>query len=195
SFLKLNYMLRNLSSLILLTALVLPATLSAQRYFTRDAKVYFDATSKDSPERIEATAKSGTIVLDASSGKLEAAVLVKNFLFERALMQEHFNENYLESSKYPKAIFKGKFEDASKVDFSKDGTYNPTLSGELTLHGKTKQVKVPAKVQVKGGKATASASFTVTLSDFDISVPSVVSDKLAKEAKISIDAELEPMKK
>ncbi len=187
-------MIRNLSFPALLIALLLPALSSAQRLFTRDAKVYFDATSKDSPERIEAKAKSGTMVLDVASGQIEAAILVKSFLFEKALMQEHFNENYMESTKFPKATFKGKIDDASKVDFNKDGSYSPTFSGDLTLHGVTKQVKVPVTVKVKDGKPTATANFSVTLADHGISIPSVVSDKLAKEAKITVDAALEPMK-
>jgi len=187
-------MFRNLSSLVLLIALTAPVLLPAQRLFTRDAKVYFDATSKSSPERIEATAKSGTLVIDIASSRAEAAILVKSFLFEKSLMQEHFNENYMESSKFPKATFKGKIDDPSKVNFSEDGTYTPVFSGDLTLHGVTKQVKVPVKIQVKGGKATASAAFSVVLSDYGISIPSVVADKLAKEAKITIDAALEPMK-
>lgn len=179
---------------MLLAALAAPALLPAQRLFTRDAKVYFDATSKNSPERIEATAKSGTLVIDLASSRAEAAILVKSFLFEKSLMQEHFNENYMESSKFPKATFKGKIEDPSKVNFNQDGTYEPTLSGDLTLHGVTKQVKVPVKVNVKSGKATASTAFNVVLSDYGISVPSVVADKLAKEARLSIEATLEPMK-
>lgn len=187
-------MFRNLSCFALFVALIAPALLPAQRLFTRDAKVYFDATSKNSPERIEATAKSGTLVIDVATSKLEAAILVKSFLFEKSLMQEHFNENYMESSKYPKATFKGKFEDASKVNFGQDGTYNPTISGDLTVHGVTKQVKVPIKVTVKSGKANASATFSIVLADYGISIPSVVSDKLGKEAKITIDATLEPMK-
>ena len=187
-------MLRNLSSIALMIALAAPVVLPAQRLFTRDAKVFFDATSKNSPERIEATAKSGTLVVDVASSRVEAAILVKSFLFEKSLMQEHFNENYMESSKYPKATFKGKIDDPTKVNFTQDGTYNPTLSGDLTVHGVTKQVKVPVKIVVKGGKATATATFSVLLTEYGIDIPSVVSDKLAKEAKITIDATLEPMK-
>lgn len=179
----------------LFVMLLLPAVLPAQRLFTRDAKVYFDATSKNSPEQVEATNKSGTLVVDVATSKVQAAVLMTNFVFEKALMQEHFNENYVESSKYPKATFKGTIDDPAKVNFSKDGSYTVNISGDLTMHGVTKTVKAPANIQVKGGKVSASTTFEVKLADYDISVPSVVADKLSTQAKITFEATLEPMKK
>lgn len=187
-------MTRIFQSLLLLSSLALPLSASAQRLFSRNAKVSFDATSQSSPERIDATNKSGTLVIDIASGRVESAVLISNFIFEKALMQEHFNENYMESSKYPKATFKGKIEDPGKVNFGQDGSYSPTLVGDLTVHGVTKQVKVPATILVKGGKVTATTSFNVPLSDHGINIPGVVADKVAKVAKISIDTSLEAMK-
>jgi len=171
-----------------------PTVLPAQKFFTRSAKVYFDATNKSSPERVDATSNSGTLVIDAATGRLESAVLVKGFRFEKALMEEHFNENYMESTKYPKATFKGQFVDPSKVNFTKDGTYTAEVTGDMTIHGVTKKVTAPVKITVKGGKISASATFTAALADYGIDIPSIVADKLAKEAKVKVDAELEPMK-
>lgn len=194
---KLHLSMQRYPSLVigLFVMLLLPAVLPAQRLFTRDAKVYFDATSKNSPEQVEATNKSGTLVVDVATSKVQAAVLMTNFVFEKALMQEHFNENYVESSKYPKATFKGTIDDPAKVNFSKDGSYTVNISGDLTMHGVTKTVKAPANIQVKGGKVSASTTFEVKLADYDISVPSVVADKLSTQAKITFEATLEPMKK
>jgi hypothetical protein len=172
----------------------LPALLPAQRYFTRNAKAYFDATNKNSPERVEATSNSGTLVVDIASGRVEAAVLIKGFLFEKALMQEHFNENYLESSKFPKAAFKGKIDDLSKLDLSKDGTYTVGLSGEMSVHGQTKALRTSATFTVKGKEISAKANFPIVLADYAIEIPSAVSDKLAKQAKVEISANLETMK-
>lgn len=187
--------MKRITQFLLLTAfLASPFIAPAQRLFTRDAKVTFDATSKGSPERINGLNKSGTLVVDIATGRVESAVLVSNFLFDKALMQEHFNENYMESSKYPKATFKGKIDDPSKVNFKQDGTYTPMLSGDLTVHGVTKQVKVPATIEVKGGKATAKTAFNIPLAEYGIDIPSVVADKVAKEAKISIESSLETMK-
>lgn len=172
----------------------LPALLPAQRYFTRNAKAYFDATNKNSPERVEATSNSGTLVVDITSGRVEAAVLIKGFLFEKALMQEHFNENYLESSKFPKAAFKGKIDDLSKLDLSKDGTYTVGLSGDMSVHGQTKALQTSATFTVKGKEISAKANFPIVLAEYDIDIPSAVSDKLAKQAKVEISANLELMK-
>jgi polyisoprenoid-binding protein YceI len=156
-------MQRNPSLLLMLTFLALPALLSAQRLFTRDAKVYFDATSRNSPERVDATNKSGTLVIDVATNKVQAAVLMTNFVFEKALMQEHFNENYVESSKYPKATFKGKITDPSNVNFSKDGSYTVSISGEMSMHGVKKTITTPATINIKGGTVTAITTFESTL--------------------------------
>lgn len=179
---------QNLTALLLVAAL--PFQMTAQKWFTRDAKVQFDATAPNSPENIKASSNSGTFVLDQSSNRLEASVLVKGFQFEKALMQEHFNENYMESSKYPKATFRGKIDDPSKVTFGKDGTYTATVSGDLTMHGVTKAVSVPATFTVKQDKIGVSANFATVLKDYSIDVPSLVADKVAKEAKIKIEGNL-----
>ncbi len=184
--------IQKLTALFLLATL--PFGLSAQRWFTRDAKVYFDATSASSPERIEATTKSGTLVVEQTTGRLETSILIKGFQFDKALMQEHFNENYLESGKFPKATFKGKIDDLSKVKFDQDGNYTATVSGDLTLHGVTKAVSTPATFTVKSGKITVAANFKTVLADYGVSVPSLVADKLAREAKITIGGTLEKMK-
>lgn len=179
---------QNLTALLLVAAL--PFQMTAQKWFTRDAKVQFDATASNSPEDIKASTNSGTFVFDQSSSNLQAAVLIKGFQFEKALMQEHFNENYMESAKYPKATFKGKIDDPSKVKFDKDGTYTATVSGDLTMHGVTKAVSVPATFTVKQDKIGVSATFATVMKDYNIDVPSLVADKLAKEAKIKIEGNL-----
>jgi polyisoprenoid-binding protein YceI len=181
-----------LSALALL--LSLPFLGQAQRLFTRSANVAFDATTNSSLEVVDAKTNTGTLVIDVPTGKVEAAVLMKSFLFEKALMQEHFNENYVESTKYPKAVFKGAIDDASKVDFKKDGTYKTNISGDLTMHGVTKKVTAPATFTVKGGKVSAQSDFKVLLKDYNISIPSVVSDKVAKEVKVSFGGDLEVLK-
>jgi len=171
-----------------------PILISAQRIFTKSASVSFDATSNKSLEEVDAKTSTGTIVIDAATGAVEAAVLMKSFQFEKALMQEHFNENYAESTKFPKATFKGKIVDQTKVNFSKDGTYNVDVAGNLTMHGVTKPVTAPATITVKGGKVSAQTNFSVALADHGISIPSLVADKVAKVAKVSFSGSLEAMK-
>lgn len=179
---------QKLAALLLIAAL--PFQTNAQKWFTRDANVSFDATAKSSPEDIKAKTNNGTFVFSQADGRLEAAVLVKGFLFEKSLMQEHFNENYLESEKYPKAQFKGKVVDLSKVNFGKEGAYQVTVSGDLIMHGVTKPVTVPATFTIKGDKIAVASTFAAVLADYNIDVPSLVSDKVAKEAKIKIEGTL-----
>lgn len=179
---------------VLLISLGLVSVAAAQNYFTRDGKVKFDATSASSPEKIEGLSKTGTCVLDAKSGKMQWAVLIKGFQFEKVLMEEHFNENYLESDKYPKATFLGQITNLNEINFTKDGTYNAVVSGKMTVHGVTKDLNTNGALTVSNGTIKLNAGFSLLLSDYQISIPSLVNDKVAKEAKVLIDATLTPMK-
>lgn len=179
----------------MLAVLVFSTTVSfGQKYYTKSGKIDFDATSSSSPERIEGVNRTATCVVDTKTGAMQFAVLMKGFEFERALMEEHFNENYVESSKFPKAEFKGKIKDNEKIDYSKDGTYTVKVKGDLTMHGETKEVETEAKLVIQGGKINATADFSVKLSDFKVSVPGIVADKVAKVAKIGVSCSLELFK-
>lgn len=169
------------------------SSIVAQKYFTRTGNISFYS---DTPiEKIEAHNKSANCVLDMSTGKLEFSVLIKGFQFEKALMQEHFNENYMESNTYPKAVFKGQIENFKKPDLTKNGKYPVSVTGELTMHGVTKNVTSEAILEVSGDALLAKSNFTVAVADYNISIPSLVKDKIAKTVKISVDAKLEPLKK
>ncbi len=180
--------------LMFLAALALASTaVNAQRYFTRDGKVDFDATSKGSPEKINAKHNAATLVYDKATGNVQVVILIKGFLFPSALMQEHFNENYMESSKFPKAEFKGKLAENDKIDLSKDGTYSGTVNGDLTMHGVTKPVSLVVNFDVKGGAISGNAKFALVMADFGIAIPSLVADKVSKTAKINVAVDLKPM--
>lgn len=159
-------------------------SVSAQKYITRSGRVSFNATSAKSPEKIEAINNEAASAINANTGDVVFQVPVKSFKFENALMQEHFNENYMESDKFPKAEFKGKSSELP----TKDGTYKTTVSGKLTIHGVSKDVQVPGTITVKGTEMTLTANFTVKLADYNITIPSIVSDKVAKEAVIKINS-------
>lgn len=173
-----------------LAALTMPAT--AQKFFTRDAKVQFNS---DTPmEKIEAVNKSGTAVIDTQTGKMEWKVLIKNFIFEKALMQEHFNENYMESTKFPSATFKGAVADPASVNFGKDGVYKVKTKGTMEIHGVKKEVEIPGTITVKGGTVAVKSNFVVACADYNIQIPGVVREKIAKEINVAVDATLNPMK-
>ncbi|HTL07888.1 MAG TPA: YceI family protein, partial [Chitinophagaceae bacterium] len=118
-------------------------------------------------------------------------LLVKGFHFERALMEEHFNENYMESDKIPKASFKGKINNLPAVDLSKDGNYPVTAEGELTIHGITKQVRVAGNLLVKAGLPQLQAKFMVAPKDYNIKIPSLVADKIAASMNVTVDCRYE----
>lgn len=180
--------------LIILGITTFSVSVNAQKYFTKSGKITFDATAPSSPEQIEAVNRSATAVIDTKTGAIQFSVLVKGFSFERALMEEHFNENYLESNKFSKSEFKGTIMNNSAVDYSKDGSYNVKVQGKLTIHGVTKDVITDGKLVIQGGKINASADFGVLLADYGVSIPGLVADKVAKTAKISVNCSLELFK-
>lgn len=165
----------------------------AQKYFTREGKVSFFSDAK--VEKIEAVNKTATSVYDAETGKMEFAVLIKAFQFEKALMQEHFNENYMESTKFPKASFKGTVSDFKTVNLAKDGVYPVKVKGQLSIHGVTKDVEADGKFTVKGGIVAAASTFEVAVADYGIVIPAVVRDNIAKTVKIDVSLTYQELKK
>jgi polyisoprenoid-binding protein YceI len=176
----------------MLLAVASDAQSNTAKYFTRDGKLKFDATAPASPDKIEALSNSATCVMDVATGDMAWQVLIKGFKFEKALMQEHFNENYMESDKFPKATFTGKITNLSEVNLAKDGTYNAVVAGKMNIHGVEKEMTTNGAITVGGGKIRINAGFNLLLSDYAISIPSVVSGNIAKEAMILIDASLVP---
>ena len=163
----------------------------AQKFFTRDAKIKF--SSETPMEKIEGLNKSGTCVLDAATGKMEWKVLIKGFLFEKALMQEHFNENYLESSVYPNAQYKGQITNLNEVKFNQDGKYNVKTSGKLTIHGVERDVNMEGTLKVSNGNLEVLSNFVIKPEDYKITIPSLVKDNIAKEIKVVVSAVFAPL--
>lgn len=163
------------------------------KYFSREGKIQF--FSKAPMEDIEAINRKATAVLDTETGKMEFSVLMKAFEFEKALMMEHFNENYVESNKFPKAVFKGAITDASSVKWDKDGSYPVTVKGTMELHGVTKEVQASGTFTVKDDKLNGKSEFNLNIKEYDIQIPSVVKDKIAEVVKITVDVNYEPLKK
>jgi polyisoprenoid-binding protein YceI len=149
--------------------------------------------SKAPLENIEASNENAYVVFDAGAGKLEWSVLIKGFQFQKALMQQHFNENYMESDKYPKAFFKGKVDNLSSLNLSKDGEYNVSVNGEMTIHGVTKPFSTRGVIRVKGSQISASSSFDITVADYQIEVPKVVRDNIAKIVRVTVQTGLAPL--
>ena len=168
-------------------------TADAQKYFTRSGKISFYS---DAPmEKIEGKNNSATSVIDTESGKMEFAVLIKGFQFDKSLMQDHFNENYMESSKYPKAVFKGEITNLDEVNFKQDGEYVANINGELTIHGVTQPKEVAGTFIVKNGQIKGASTFEIAIADYQIEVPGLVRDNIAKNVSIKVEMDYELFKK
>lgn len=162
------------------------------KYFTRTGKIQF--TSKATMEDIQATNKTVTAVLDSKTGAIQFSVQMKGFEFEKELMQQHFNDSYAESDKYPKSEFKGTITNNSAINYKKDGSYTASIKGQLTMHGVTKEIVTTAVIRVSGNQLNTTASFTVPLSDYRIKIPAVVKDKVSGTITILVDCKLQPLK-
>lgn len=165
--------------------------ISAQKYFTKSGEITF--TSEAPLEKIEAFNNNVTSVLDLESGRMEFAVLIKSFHFEKALMEEHFNENYMESGKHPKSVFKGSIQNLSEVNFSENGKYPVKVEGDLTIHGETKPISADGIIEVDSGQIMATSEFTVLVADYEIKIPKVVRDNIAREVTIHVSLAYQPL--
>jgi len=182
--------MKKLSGIVILLFIV-TAWSTGQQYYSKTGKVTFVS---DAPlEKIEAHNNNGYVVFDAATGNIEWSVLIKGFQFVKALMQDHFNENYMESQKFPKGIFKGTVTNMKDVHLDKDGDYTVEVKGQLTLHGVTKPFNPTGHVIVKNGVITSTSNFDIVVEDFDIEIPKVVKDNIAKTVKVSVVAELQKL--
>lgn len=175
--------------LIVAASFFVTLSASAQNFVTKNGKISF--FSKTDIENIDAVNNQVMSVIAPQTGSIAFSVLINGFLFKKALMQEHFNENYMESGKYPKASFKGAITDMSKVDFKKDGSYNVTVTGDLNMHNITNKITLPAVIVVKGNTISASTSFKVKLEDYKIAVPKVVENNISKTIDLKVDCNYE----
>lgn len=180
-------------SLLILAALVITCAASmAQKYMSKTGYIAF---LSDNPlERMEGKNNQVATILDATSGVIAFDVIIKSFKFDQALLEEHFNENYMESAKFPKSTFKGKITNLSTINFKKDGTYPADIEGDLTIHGVTKHIKEKGTLAVAGEKIVAKSNFGVKNEDYNITIPAVVKDKFAKVMQVTVNINYQLMK-
>lgn len=162
------------------------------RFYTKNAKINF--YSETPLEDIDAKNNSAVAVLDSKAGSLQFSLLIKGFEFRNEEMQEHFNDDYLESNKFPKSEFKGQIVNNAAVNYAKPGTYNVQVKGLLTIHGVTKEVQTNGIIKVDNDGLKANSTFNIAIADYGISISKLVSDKIAKTIKITVDAKLDPLK-
>ena len=156
-------------------------------------KSYEVSFFSDGPiEDISAVSKSAQAMMNTAKNTIALKVTIKGFHFEKQLMEEHFNEKYMESDKYPYAEFSGTIKDS--VDYKKDGVYKVTVLGKLKMHGVEKERTIPGTITVKGGVITVDAKFDVALKDHNIEIPTLVAQNIAEVVAVTVKLTLTEFK-
>ncbi len=169
---------------VLTLLIIMNHSVFAQKVYTKNGAISF--FSKAPVENISAVNNQVMSTLALPGGELQFSVLINAFHFKKSKMEEHFNENYMESEKFPKATFKGKITDLSKINLSADGNYPVQVSGEITIHGVTKSISTSATITVKTGIITATSTFQVKPADHNISIPAIVKSNIAEIIDVTV---------
>jgi len=177
--------MKKIALLVLFGCTIVASSFAQEKYLTKKGQIDFEA-SVAAFEPVKAKHESVTGILNTANGEIAALALMRGFRFKVALMEEHFNENYIESNKFPKATFKGKLDGFSVADLSDTPKEFP-LNGSLTIRGKEKSIQTTAAVSVKDDVIYLKASFDTKPEDFDIAIPKVVSKKISETINVSVD--------
>ncbi len=175
-----------MKNILLFTLIVITISKSfSQRMITRTGEIKFEA-SMPAIEEVTAVNKTVSCIFDKTSGDFVALALIKSFKFQIPLMEEHFNENYIESTKYPKATFKGKIInfDASKISTTKT---NYDLEGDLTMHGITKKIKTKITIYLNDDKLITTSNFNIKPQDYGIEIPNIVKNKISENVRVNLN--------
>ncbi|MEO6838143.1 MAG: YceI family protein [Ginsengibacter sp.] len=142
-------------------------------------------------ENINAENNQVISVINIQTGVIQFSLLNNAFQFPKAKMEDDFNENYIESDKYPRSSFKGIITDLRNINFNNDGTYRVNVKGDIMIHGVTKNITIPGTITIKNGNISATSSFDLLVKDYNIKIPSIVTNKIAEsiEVKVSCDYE------
>ncbi len=183
--------MKNLLILILLFVMLSEAQ-AQEKYFTKAgfAKFYSDAPLED----IEAINNKVQSIIDMQKNDIVINVPITGFQFGNSLMQEHFNENYLESEKFPSAAFQGYFESQTAADMSKPGVYEVIVKGNMTIHGVTKRLSTVGVIKVGDNKIIASTVFNIKVADYEIKIPTMVFRNIAEEVEVTVELQYLPFK-
>ncbi|MBK7132224.1 MAG: YceI family protein [Bacteroidales bacterium] len=181
--------MKHLTALLIFSLLTL--TGFSQKYMTKNGYIGF--YSHTPIEDIKADNNQVASVLDIATGDLVFQVLIRSFHFEKALMEEHFNENYMESEKYPKALFKGKITNISSVNFSKIGAYEVIVEGDLTIHNVTNKISTKGTIEIVTGGINATSKFNIVPEDYKITIPWIIRDKINKTLEVTVTMKYTPV--
>lgn len=159
-----------------------------ERFIDRKGVVVFEASEKLF-EPVKAKNGSVSVLFDASNNKIASLALMRGFQFKNPLMQEHFNENYIESDQYPKALFKGEIMDFD-IDYADSTTKQYAIKGTLEIRGISKAIEPTVQIQRIGNIMAIHGSFIVLPEDFNIEIPKIVENKIAQKVLVKLDFKL-----
>ena len=159
------------------------------RFQTAEGNIRFNASSP--LEDIKAENSKTSAIIDGRTGELAVVLLVKDFQFRRKLMQEHFNENFMESHIHPKAVFSGKLQGFSPETLGSMPTSLPLL-GEITIHAVRRPLETPVQLKKVGETLYLSATFIIAPEDHNIEVPKILFNKIAEEVTVDVNLVLQP---
>ena len=180
--------MRGIILAMILLILSSKACVAQQKYKTTTGEVNINASTP--LEDIDAWNREVNGIIDSETGNFAVVMLVKDFEFDRKLMQEHFNENYMESDKYPKAFFSGTIQNFSLSEL-KDTTFETQVVGKLTIHGVSRSITEKVWIKRKGKNVVLSSNFSVESEDYKIEVPKILFQKIAREVQIAINLDLQ----
>lgn len=170
---------------LLFSMVIITSAVSAQDVFSCK-NTRFSFFSSAPLEDIEAKTDKGVSAINVKTGAIYFKVPIASFQFRKKLMQDHFNQNYLESDKYPFAEFKGKV--LENADLNRNGTYEVTVEGTLNLHGVDKPYREKGTITVKDGNITAGSTFNIRIADHRIDVPTMVVKNVAEVVAVTVNA-------
>lgn len=176
--------------LALLTIIIVSIQLLSQsKYLTNEGYIWFFSSAP--LENIEAHNKSVKAITDMETGEILVKVPIIKFKFEKSLMEEHFNENYLESDKYPLGTLKGRFLDFNSVEITPGKKYNIYVSGNLEIHGVSNSIKESALLEIIDNETIkVSGTFKVVLNDYKIRIPKMIVKNIAEIVDVNVDLTL-----
>lgn len=186
-------MKKNLLLLLISSFFLFGFSIQKGKFIANTGKVSFFSSTPI--EDIDAVNNKVTSILDTDKGEIVFSMTITDFVFKKSLMQTHFNENYMESEKYPKSTFKGKITNLADVKFEVSGIYNAAIEGDITIHNVTQPIKVKATIEVKDGKIFAKSKFSVKTADYKVDIPKLVFQKIAETIDVTVDLSYTPYTK
>ncbi|MBN2667127.1 MAG: YceI family protein [Bacteroidales bacterium] len=169
----------------------LSLTAGAQKYAAKNGFIGF--FSHTPIEDIKADNNQVVSILDISTGEIAFQVPIRSFRFRKALMEEHFNENYLESAKFPRSTFTGKILNHSAIEFTREGRHEVTVEGNLTIRDVTRKITEKGIIEITSGGINAESKFIVATADYGIKIPTIVRNNIAKTIEVTVRMKYLPM--